>query len=314
MQGWRFSGAPRHGIGFGASSAAANPDLSSAGLQPDDSWFGDPLATPSLPSQFATWKRTAPTAAAALQPRAATRRRTEDPSGRLSFEDSTCGEPCQPAGSSSRAALQQVPSAALQAGRLSLEGFMPDLNVLPPGADGTVETVVAEVQRIVGFGKNDYRRVLDLQPSEWHDLQIVQSKYRRLMRLLHPDKRRKDVEARAGGKDRCDLAVRLVQEALTAAKKEAQPNASPVDPPVDPQRDLKERMRQMQEAQRRQARMSMQSQSFGGKSEASDVDSLLSEISQALGESSLPRSANTDTPSDPGTTAELINLLAGLRK
>lgn len=311
MQGWRFSGAPRHGIGFGAGS--------SADLQPDDSWFGDPLSTPSLPSQMATLKRGAPSADAS-QPKLTTRRRTEDSLGRSSFEDAISTEPCQAAGSASRAALtQQIPSAALQAGRLSLEGLMPDLDVVPPGGDGA-ENVIAEVQRILGINTKDYRRVLDLLTSEWHDLQAIQSKYRRLMRLLHPDKRRKDVERRAGGKDRCDLAVRLVQEAMTAAKKEVpstseyQAPSTSEAPPVDPQRDVKERMRQMQEAQRRQARMAMQSQFIGKKPEGPDVDALLSDISQVLGESSIPRSTSTDAPSDPATTAELINLLAGLRK
>lgn len=311
MQGWRFPGAPRHGIGFGASSTAANPFLNSTELQPDDSWFGDPLAASSMPSQFATLKRTT---ADTSQSRPATRRRMEDAS--------THGGAA--AVSSSGAVLtQQVPSAALQAGRLSLEGLMPDLDLLPP----TEEIVVSEVQRIVSIGKKDYRRVLDLLPSEWKDLQIVQKKYRHLMRLLHPDKRRKDAERRAGGKDRCDLAVRLVQEALAAAKKESpstselgesEPSASePYTVPVDPQSDLKERMRQMQESQRRQARqarMAMQSQSSAANSEAPDVNTLLSDISQVLGESSLSGPVESATPSNPSTTAELINLLAGLRK
>jgi len=185
---------------------------------------------------------------------------------------------------------------------------MPDLDVSAPGA---AETVAAEVQRIVSIGKKDYRRVLDLQPSEWQDLQVVQSKYRRLMRLLHPDKRRKADEVRAGGKDRCDMAVSLIQEALNSAKREAQPIQIPPDPP-DPQSDLKERMRQMQEAQRRQARMSMQRQRVCEEPAPLNVESLLSDISQALGESS-SRSEPASTPSNPNTTAELINLLAGLR-
>merc|ERR1712232_283035 len=160
---------------------------------------------------------------------------------------------------------QQVPSAALQAGRLSFDEFIP----APPGHD---ETFAAEVWRITGIGAGgDYTRIFDLEASECADLQVIQSKYRRLMRLLHPDKRRQDEESRAGGKDRCDLAVRLVQEAMNKAKKQAQP---------DPQQEMKDGMKRMQEMQRQQARMAMQRQAPKTEAAAAvDVDSLLSDIS-----------------------------------
>lgn len=296
MEGWRLPGAPRHGIGFGASGAENSFVAGPRGLQPDDTWFGDPLGPTSLPSQFATQKRSAPPDGAPIPSKTA-RRAGSDPTGRLLFDEpySSLSPP-----SSSRAmpsATRQVPSAALQAGRLSLDAYMP----VPPGPE---ETFAAEVWRITGMGNADYRCVLGLEPSEWGDLQAVQSRYRRLMRLLHPDKRREDEQTRAGGKERCDLAVRLVQEAMGKARDQAKP---------DPQKDVKESMRRNQELQRRQSRTAMQRQAPKAN-EAVDLDaeSLLSEISDALGEGGPVRGATTPPPSD--TTSELLGLLASMRQ
>merc|ERR1719277_1238007 len=81
------------------------------------------------------------------------------------------------------------------------------------------------------------------------------------MRLLHPDKRLPDVEARAGGRSACDEAMRRVQAALEAAKQEA---GSPVPaaprPPQGDLGDLQQRLRRAQEIQRQQARNAMQRQ------------------------------------------------------
>lgn len=75
---------------------------------------------------------------------------------------------------------------------------------------------------IVRCDSTDFRQILRLSPFVEHgDLaQAAQSKYRHLMRLLHPDKRRSDDEARAGGRSVCDEAMQRVQLALAAAKKE----------------------------------------------------------------------------------------------
>lgn len=264
------------------------------GLQPDDSWFGDPIAN-SLPSQFVAKKRTA--SDDPLPSKSA--RCGIDPSRRFIFEEHLESNFAIPQPSASLAAedTRQVPSAALQAGRLSFDEILP----APPSAD---ETFASEVWRITGVGIPDYKRVFGLEQSEFDDLQLIQSKYRHLMRLLHPDKRRKDEEARAGGKERCDLAVRLVQEALSKAKKQVQPT-------TDSKQDLQEEMRRMQEMQRRRARMAMQRQVPSNDATApSDVESLLSDISQALGSSGTAPAESTTS----STTAELIGLLANMKR
>lgn len=317
MEGWRLPGAARNGIGFGS------------GLQPDDSWFGDAMATSSsLPPQFAAQKRCAPAGSSAFPSKAA--RHAADPSGRLILEEprSFAGglggamrgatashsapfsaaeeDPAMPsAGSTTGKAhctQQQVPCSALKAGRLSFDDVVP----APPGFDVN-DTFASEVYRITGIGTSDYKCIFDLQPSEWNDLNLIQSKYRHLMRLLHPDKRRKDEEVRAGGRDRCDRAVRLVQEALSKAKKEAQP---------DPDQELKNEMRRMQEMQRQRARMAQQREAPTPREAAPaapDLDSLLSDISQVLG-TAAPAATAAAPPSSSNTTSELMDLLASMRK
>eukprot|EP00928_Gymnodinium_smaydae_P054258 TRINITY_DN38065_c0_g1_i1.p1 TRINITY_DN38065_c0_g1~~TRINITY_DN38065_c0_g1_i1.p1 ORF type:complete len:452 (-),score=94.65 TRINITY_DN38065_c0_g1_i1:24-1241(-) len=109
-----------------------------------------------------------------------------------------------------------------------------------------------EVRRVLACAPSNYRGILDLSQSEWGDLQAINSRYRRLMRLLHPDKR-KDVDViGAGGKQRCDEAVERVQAALTAAKKAAQ-----ADPRFAAQRAM---ATSQQEAARQQARRAQQPQ------------------------------------------------------
>jgi hypothetical protein len=314
---WRLPGAQRHGIGF---SDEANS--SSGGLQPDDTWFGDPLATPALPSQFASRKRS-------ISPTASHPARTV-PKNRVDIPFHTQRE-ASPA--------QQVPSVALQAGRFSLDGLVP--GTAPPAPD---EAFASEVWRITGIDSNDYRRVLDLESHEFLDMNVISSKYRRLMRLLHPDKRRAEEQSRAGGKQRCDLAMKRVQEALNSAKKRIQPKAhtstageddavigkngtsqpSPYRPngtqkheQPDPHRDLQDGMRRMQEIQRRQAQMAMQrtQHQHSTMEEGPDLGSLLSDISQAL-DSSVHAScaSSAPPPRTSDTTAELMDLLASLRQ
>merc|ERR1712187_921672 len=81
------------------------------------------------------------------------------------------------------------------------------------------------------------------------------SKYRRLMRLLHPDKRRDEEVSRAGGKERCDAAVHLVQSALQAAKQVAED-----DPRLRLQHSMSTRLQEIQKEQARQARHRQQTQ------------------------------------------------------
>jgi len=135
------------------------------------------------------------------------------------------------------------------------------------GGRGPVEGVVAEVLRIVRCKSSaDYRQVLGLPMHEACDLQAVQSRYRQLMRLLHPDKRRVEDEARAGGRDVCDEAVRRVQRALESARGSSSPTASAsasaaawgAEAPPRSEAPALASLRRMQEIQRQQARQAMQ--------------------------------------------------------
>lgn len=224
---------------------------------------------------------------------------------------------------------EDLPDTA-QAAKVQVSGVATDQNVasasLAP-ASSAEESFVAEVWRITSARGTEYRSILGLQSSERNDLQAVQSKYRRLMRLLHPDKRRDDEVERAGGLERCDEAVRLVQQAAASAKKELQPvvqeqvqssNAqsapSSASRPVPFTRgataEVYSHLKRVQEVQRQQARQAMQRNQSGP-----DVDSLLEDISQALGDKPSERAVRAaEAPPSNSTTAQLMGLLAGLRQ
>jgi len=133
-----------------------------------------------------------------------------------------------------------------------------------------MELLVAEVQRIRAAGvSDDYRRVLDLHPGECWDLPSIQSRYRNLMRLLHPDKRGIAAEARAGGRECCDEAITILQRAVEQAKQE-------VGKDLDPRMRVQQDMRRMQEIQRTRARQAMQRhQQPQASSLAADIDRAL---------------------------------------
>lgn len=73
------------------------------------------------------------------------------------------------------------------------------------------DELVAEVRRILQLQPKDHMGVLNLSEQS---LSAANSRYRQLMRLLHPDKRTADAVHRAGGKERCDQAMARVQEAV----------------------------------------------------------------------------------------------------
>lgn len=79
------------------------------------------------------------------------------------------------------------------------------------------DDLIAEVRRILAAASTNYLAVLGLQGRE-ATVQAAQSRYRQLMRLLHPDKRTATGVARAGGREACDLAMGKVQEASKMAE------------------------------------------------------------------------------------------------
>jgi len=115
------------------------------------------------------------------------------------------------------------------------------------------------------------------------------------MRLLHPDKRTRDEEIRAGGKNLCDEAVRLIQKAVESAKEDRLE-----DTRLDPvhKQDLK---------------------SPSHYEPPSNIGNLMQEVERVLAveEPSDPRLRPDSTSADPrgartSATVELINLLASL--
>ena len=75
-----------------------------------------------------------------------------------------------------------------------------------------------EVRRILVASAQDWREVLGFMENEPFNLEMVHSRYRQLMRILHPDKRGADAGAHLGGKEACDAAMIRVQEAHKKAQ------------------------------------------------------------------------------------------------
>ena len=78
------------------------------------------------------------------------------------------------------------------------------------------ESLAKEVRRIQGA--RDFTELLGFADGEQRSWKAAESKYRQLMRLLHPDKRTEQGEARAGGKAECVEAYNKVQDALQKAR------------------------------------------------------------------------------------------------
>lgn len=171
-----------------------------------------------------------------------------------------------------------------------------------PSVEPEQEIFVAEIKRIRCVGSWDFRRTFDLDPNESWDMQLVQTRYRQLMRLLHPDKRCKAAETRAGGRTLCDEAVELVQQALQNAKREL--NVTP-----DSSQQAQQSMRRLQEVQRQRARQAMQRQ------QQAEVGRLSADIDRALaGNPNAPsRGVGHFVPkADPpdATARQIVNLLS----
>ncbi|CAJ1354135.1 unnamed protein product [Effrenium voratum] len=120
------------------------------------------------------------------------------------------------------------------------------------------QTLASEVSRIRAAAVDDYREILGLSPEGDLELPAAQSRYRQIMRLLHPDKR--GAATAAVGEAACDEALERVQQALQGLKKELEMGP-------DPSNVARQGMRRMQELQRlrtQQARQQQQQQQAGG--------------------------------------------------
>lgn len=157
-----------------------------------------------------------------------------------------------------------------------MPGRRPPLRRMPTSEE---QALVDEVSRIRSTSSADFRRVLDLQREEYGDPQAIQSRYRQLMRLLHPDKRGAEAEERAGGREACDEAISKLQDALESAKQAA--TAGP-----DPQQEAHDSMRRLQELQRQRAQEAAMAASR--KREQEQVSNLMMDLEAALAASAPP--------------------------
>eukprot|EP00435_Cladocopium_sp_Y103_P065641 s800_g27.t1 len=152
----------------------------------------------------------------------------------------------------------------------------------------------SEVARIRAAAVDDYREILGL--SQQGDLEVsqVQSRYRQIMRLLHPDKR--DASMSAAALAACDEAMERVQQALQGLKKEIE-----VGP--DPSFVARQSMRRMQELQRlraQQARQRQEEQQMGML--LKDLDQVQPDVRLGPGPSSSPK--------EDDATNQILQLLA----
>lgn len=150
----------------------------------------------------------------------------------------------------------------------------------------------SEVARIRAAAVDDYREILGL--SQEGDLEVsqVQSRYRQIMRLLHPDKR--DASMSAAALTACDEAMERVQQAFQGLKKEIE-----VGP--DPSLVARQSMRRMQELQRLRAQQARQRQ------EEQQMGMLLKDLDQV--QPDLGRAASSP-PKEDDATNQILQLLA----
>jgi len=165
-------------------------------------------------------------------------------------------------------------------------------------------SLCAEVSRILHAEPADFRVILGLNPMASLDISAIESQYRRLMLLLHPDKRNHLNEIDAGGRHSCDEAFRLVQDAVHAAKREWQRVKMP-----DPVHESQKRMLRMQEIQRQQSRNAQQR--YQQQSEQALVASLHIDIERAMSSKASCQTA-PQPQSASATDKEILKLLGQL--
>ena len=117
-----------------------------------------------------------------------------------------------PAPASASAAWPQQSAYPVEVGRSSSS------TARSPSEQRRDGALAEEVQRIQIVKPGDFHIVLGFTIGEPMTLQLVTSRYRQLMRLLHPDKRTDAGIARAGGLAACEKALERVMEANRLAQ------------------------------------------------------------------------------------------------
>merc|ERR1712110_732052 len=89
------------------------------------------------------------------------------------------------------------------------------------------DLLASEVRRIMSVAQQNHKAVLGFANTEQISSANAKSRYRQLMKVLHPDKRSAVGEAHCGGKEVCDKAMDRVQKAEQALIHGKQPLSQP---------------------------------------------------------------------------------------
>ena len=150
----------------------------------------------------------------------------------------------------------------------------------------------SQLSRISAAAVDDYREILGLSQEGDLHLSQVQSSYRQIMRLLHPDKR--DASMSAADQKACDEAMERVQQALQGLKVE-------IEKGPDPSLVARQSMRRMQELQRLRAQQARQRQ------QEQQMETLLKDLDQVNQVADVHSSAASSTDD---ATNQILRLLA----
>lgn len=179
-----------------------------------------------------------------------------------------------------------------------------------PASTDREETLASEVSRISRAPADDVREILGLGCDMELELPVVQSRYRQIMRLLHPDKRSAEAEASAGGRVACEEAFQRVQIALEAAKKE-------IEKGPDPCNIARQSMRRMQELQRQRTQQAMQRQREDQAGGLMKDLATASRASPEPGRESLQKQRcgpSAESTEEDATAQEIMQLLAQMNR
>lgn len=147
----------------------------------------------------------------------------------------------------------------------------------------------SQLSRIRTAAVDDHREILGLSQEGDLHLSQVQSSYRQIMRLLHPDKR--DASMSVADQKACDEAMERVQQALQGLKVE-------IEKGPDPSLVARQSMRRMQELQRLRAQQARQRQ------QEQQMETLLKDLDQVTDVHSSAASSTDDA------TNQILRLLA----
>jgi hypothetical protein len=134
-------------------------------------------------------------------------------SGGATFQPATASPPQRPLASHVSTAPPQPPLASPS---IAAPPQLPSGSHAVAVGAAAAKLLVTEVQRINSDLSNNCRGILGMVPGE--GVLQASTKYRQLMKILHPDKRTEIAEALAGGKETCKRALERLQWAYDFIK------------------------------------------------------------------------------------------------